>query len=150
MQRSPSYISSLPAKDPSVDFCKRYLPLSFANWLMRVKYLVLSYLFFNFCQTFPARARKMMYTRTKAQLPDNVSLDPHFTPAYSPWDQRLCLCPDGDFFQALRGGKGNIATGHIETVNEKGIVLKDGRGEIDADIIVTATGLKIVSLQPLR
>jgi len=144
VQRSPSYISALPAKDPSVDFCKKYLPLNFANWLMRVKYLVLSYLFFNFCQTFPNRARKLMYARTKAQLPENIPLNPSFTPKYSPWDQRLCLCPDGDFFAALRSGKGSIMTGHIDSVTEKSIVLKDGAGEVDADIIVTATGLKIL------
>jgi cation diffusion facilitator CzcD-associated flavoprotein CzcO len=144
VQRSPSYISSLPARDKSVDFCKRYLPLTFANWLMRVKYLVLSYLFFNFCQAFPKRARELLYGETRKQLPKNISLEPHFTPAYGPWDQRLCLCPDGDFFAALRSGKGNIATGHIETVTEKSIILKDGAGEVDADIIVTATGLKIL------
>jgi len=144
VQRSPSYISALPGKDPQIDFVRRYLPLSFANWLMRVKYLCLSYLFFNFCQSFPRRARKLMYKRTEAQLPDNIKLNPHFTPSYSPWDQRVCLCPDGDFFEALRSGKGNIATGHIETVKDNSIVLKDGAGEVEADIIVTATGLKIL------
>jgi len=145
VQRSPSYIASLPKQDRNAMFLKRWLPLAWATRLLRIKYLLLSYFFFNFCQRFPKRARAALYKETKKQLPDNVPHDPHFTPRYGPWDQRLCMCPDGDFYEALRSGKANIMTGQIETVTETGLKMKDQpENTLDADVIVTATGLKIL------
>ncbi|KAL7007165.1 hypothetical protein EMMF5_003391 [Cystobasidiomycetes sp. EMM_F5] len=145
VQRSPSYINSLPAFDRSGEFLKRWLPFSWAAKLLRIKYLLLSFLFFQFCQRFPQRARKLIYAQTKKQLPKHISLEPHFVPRYGPWDQRLCLCPDGDFYAALRKGNSNIVTGYIENVTENKIIIKDQPdASVEADIIVTATGLKIL------
>jgi len=146
VQRSPSYVACLPKSDRSADILKRWLPLSWATRILRVKYLLLSYLFFTFCQKFPNKARQTLYAETKKQLPSNVPHSPHFTPKYAPWDQRLCMCPDGDFYEALRSGKGNIVTGHIETITDKGIKIKDQpESTLEADVIVTATGLKILT-----
>ena len=144
IQRSPSYIFSLP-KDPQVQFFKRWLPLSWANRLLRFKYLLLSFFFFNFCQRFPRRARKLMYKQTKQQLPKHIGVEPHFAPKYNPWDQRLCMCPDGDFYTALRSGKASIVTGHIGDITEDTIKIKDQpESSVEADVIVTATGLKLL------
>jgi len=145
IQRSPSYISSLPAVDHSAIFLKRWLPLSWATRVLRLKYLVLSYLFFTYCQTFPKSARGLLAKATKAQLPSNIGLEPHFVPRYGPWDQRLCMCPDGDFFAALRSGKASIVTGHIENIAGHSIAIKDQpESRLEADILVTATGLQIL------
>ena len=145
IQRSPTYIAKVPSVDPSADTLKRWLPSSWANRLLRLKYLWTSYLFFTFCQTFPNAARKMLAKATAAQLPSTIPLDPHFTPAYGPWDQRLCASPDGDFYAALRDGKANIITGHIDTITPDSIVIKDQpESTVEADIIITATGLKIL------
>lgn len=145
VQRSPSYIGAIPRKDSSVDFLKRWLPSSWATKILRIKYLLLSFLFFNFCQRLPNFSRKLLLSGAKKQLPSTIPVDPHFSPKYKPWDQRFCMCPDGDFYAALRSGKANIVTGHIENVTEDSIVIKDQpESTIEADIIVTATGLKIL------
>lgn len=145
VQRSPSYIGAIPKKDASAEFLKRWLPTTWATKLLRVKYLLLSFLFFNFCQRLPGIARKLLLAGTKKQLPSSTPVDPHFSPKYKPWDQRFCMCPDGDFYAAIRSGKANIVTGHIETITEDSIRIK-GQPEstIEADVIVTATGLKIL------
>jgi cation diffusion facilitator CzcD-associated flavoprotein CzcO len=145
IQRSPTYIAKVPSVDPSADTLKRWLPSSWAHRLLRLKYLWMSYLFFTFCQSFPNVARKMLAKATSAQLPRNIPLDPHFTPAYGPWDQRLCASPDGDFYTCLREGKANIITGHIERINHDSIVIQDQpESTLRPDIIITATGLKIL------
>lgn len=142
IQRSPSYIASLPKVDQSAQTLKRWLPASWATKLLRVKYLVLSFLFYNYCQRFPTAARKALAKATQAQLPSNITVDPHFKPRYGPWDQRLCMSPDGDFYAALRSGKASIVTGHIQDVSENAIHTETER--IDADVIVTATGLRLL------
>ena len=145
VQRSPSYIGAIPRQDKSVDLLKRWLPLSWATKLLRVKYLLLSFLFFNFCQQLPNFSRKLLLSGAKKSLPPSIPVDPHFSPKYKPWDQRFCMCPDGDFYAALRSDKANIVTGHIETITEDTIVIKDQpESKIEADVIVTATGLKIL------
>jgi len=145
VQRSPSYIGAIPRQDKSVDLLKRWLPISLATKLLRVKYLLLSFLFFNFCQRLPNYSRKLLLSGAKKELPSNIPVDPHFSPKYKPWDQRFCMCPDGDFYAALRTDKANIVTGHIETITEDSIIIKDQpESRIEADVIVTATGLKIL------
>jgi cation diffusion facilitator CzcD-associated flavoprotein CzcO len=145
IQRSPSYIQGIPSVDPQSQFLKRYLPSSWANRILRIKYLLLSYLFFTFCQTFPRKARSLLASATRKELPKSIPFDPHFIPKYSPWDQRLCACPDGDFFVALRSGKAKIVTGHIECVTEDSIRIKDQpESTLAVDVIVTATGLKLL------
>lgn len=142
LQRSPSYLLSVPGIDPLDALARRLLPTWVFHKLVRLKFLVLPFLFFTFCRVFPKAARGLMRAGTTKQLPKNIPHDPHFQPAYNPWEQRMCVCPDGDFFRCLHEGKADIATGHIETVTAHGITLQSGQ-EIEADIIVTATGLKM-------
>lgn len=142
LQRSPSYIMSLPSRDVIGKFWHAILPESWAAKIDRIRFMLVSYGFFYFCRSFPNAAKKILAKVTKAQLPDTIPLDPHFKPSYNPWEQRLCLCPDGDFYAALRKGKADIVTDTIKTVTEKGILLSSG-DTLQTDIIVTATGLKI-------
>lgn len=142
LQRSPGYLVTMPQHDPLESFMRKVFPMWIVHKIVRLKWLMMPWLFFNFCRTFPNAARKVMRTRTEKELPKNVPHDPHFEPAYTPWQQRLCVCPDGDFFQCLHEGKADVATGQIETMSSDTITLKSGQ-EIKADIIVTATGLKV-------
>src|SRR5690606_26356985 len=111
----------------------------------RRKNVSLQTLFYNFCRRFPNQARKLIRAQLRAQLGRDFDIDTHFNPSYNPWDQRLCLVPNGDLFRALRKGKASVVTDQIETFTETGIRLKSGL-ELDADIIVTATGLNLVAL----
>ena len=142
LQRSPSYIVARPAIDPFARLVQKYLPQWLAHRITRFKVLILSFLFLKFCASYPLAARNMIKKATLKQLPDNIPHDPHFSPRYNPWEQRLCLCPDGDFFKAMRAGKASVITDTIATVTETGIQLISGQ-TLDADIIVTATGLKL-------
>jgi cation diffusion facilitator CzcD-associated flavoprotein CzcO len=143
VQRSPSYILSLPAVDPTGEALRKFFPAWIASRLLRWKYLIQPYLFFQFCRSFPNAAKKIMHKRTQQSLPSDIPLDPHFKPSYNPWEQRLCVCPDGDFYTALKKGNTDIVTDTIKTVTETGLITESGK-EIEADIIITATGLKIL------
>jgi cation diffusion facilitator CzcD-associated flavoprotein CzcO len=158
LQRSPTYILTRPSVDPMGSFMHRWLPSWAASKLVRWKFLVLPFLFFKFCRRFPQAARGIIKSATEKELPPSVSHNPHFSPKYNPWEQRLCVCPDGDFYKALRGGKTSIVTDHIENVSEKTITTRDGT-VLAPDTIITATGLKIqiaggaqisVDRQPVR
>jgi len=142
LQRSPSYLVSLPKYDPFAKIVRFLLPSSIAFSIIRFKNICRIYFTYHLFRTFPSFARFVLRTRTRKELKGVVDTDPHFKPAYNPWDQRLCICPDGDFFKALASRKANIVTAHIDQVVEDGIILKDGR-KLDADMIITATGLKI-------
>lgn len=142
LQRSPSYILALPQDDPIGRFLHWILPSSIATKLVRLKWILMAFFFFQLCRAFPNLSKKVLKKRTTDLLPKNMPFSPNFEPTYNPWDQRVCLCPDGDFFKSLHGGHADIATGHIDTVTEKGITLKSGQ-KLEADIIVTATGLKL-------
>lgn len=142
LQRSPSWVLGIPQEHHSGPLMRKYLPSWMASQLIRWKFLVIPLLFFHFCRRFPNAARNMLQKRTKEELPESLSLDPDFNPKYNPWEQRLCFCPDSDFFKCLRSGKADIVTDTIETVTSSGINLASGN-TLDADIIVTATGLKM-------
>lgn len=142
LQRSPSYILAIPAVDPFAQWASKLLPSHMAHRITRLKFLVLSFLFVKFCAFFPTAARNLIKKATVKELPKSVPHDPNFEPRYNPWEQRLCLCPDGDFFEAMRAGKASVVTDTITTVTETGIQLASGK-TLDADVIVTATGLKI-------
>ncbi|MCJ1282615.1 hypothetical protein MMC26_001940 [Xylographa opegraphella] len=142
LQRSPGYIVSVPSVDRSAQWLGRFLPAWLTYSLIRLKYLVMPTLFFKFCRSFPNAARKVMRKGTVELLPKHVPHDPNFEPKYNPWEQRLCVSPDGDFFKSLHSGKSDVVTGVIETVTETGIRMESGRS-LDADIIITATGLKL-------
>jgi cation diffusion facilitator CzcD-associated flavoprotein CzcO len=142
LQRSPTYIIPMPKEnvvDRTIEFIFPHF-LAFA--MIRFKWILMSLLLVTYCQWFPHHARKSFLKRIKQELPQGTSLDPDFTPSYNPWDQRLCVCPDGDFYTCLRSGKGSVKTGVIDRVTQAAIRLKSG-DELNPDIIVTATGLKM-------
>lgn len=143
VQRSPSYVLSLSSVDPTGNFIRRWLPTPLAFALVRIKYLVVPFLFFLFCSYFPKVAKGALLKRSKQLLPENIPVDPNFNPKYYPWQQRLCVCPDGDFYDCLKTGKGSIVTGDIEMVDEKSIKMKESGQVLQPDVIITATGLKI-------
>jgi cation diffusion facilitator CzcD-associated flavoprotein CzcO len=149
LQRSPSYIMALPAADIMGDWVRRWFPNWIAHTIVRWKCLILPFLFFKFCTAFPNAARKVIQANTQRQLPPSITHDPNFKPAYNPWEQRLCVCPDGDFFQALRKGNSDIVTDTIKTVTASGIQTDSGK-TINTDIIITATGLRCNSQAALE
>jgi cation diffusion facilitator CzcD-associated flavoprotein CzcO len=142
LQRSPSYIFSVPPEDPIAAWLKRKLPLERALPLVRWKNVLFGIGLYQYCQKFPRRARKFLMNQVRKQVGDSVDVDTHFNPSYDPWDQRLCLVPDGDLFAAINAGKVDVVTDHIETFTEEGIRLRSGR-ELEADMIITATGLQL-------
>ncbi|CZS97890.1 hypothetical protein WAI453_008888 [Rhynchosporium graminicola] len=144
LQRSPTYIVAIPAVDPMWTFIRKWLPTWLAHTIVRWKFLILPFLFYKFCRAFPNVARKVIRGGTEKELGPNskIPFDPNFKPAYNPWEQRLCVCPDGDFFKAIHKGNADMVTDTIKNVTAHGIET-DGGKMIDADVIITATGLKI-------
>lgn len=142
LQRSPSYFIAQPSIDPVAQFIRKILPGSWAHTYMRIRNQIRSSFLFYMSRVFPNLIRRVLRFLIARQLPKNFPMDPHFSPNYKPWDQRLCMVPDGDFFKAIKAGKASIATGHIDEILPNGIRLKDGQ-ELEADLIVQATGLKV-------
>ena len=142
LQRTPSYIMSLPQKDPIANFLRKLLPSKIAYKLTRKKNISIARAVWNFCQKFPNVARKIIRSNNKKLLPKGFPVEEHFNPPYNPWDQRLCAVPDGDLFKVIQEGKGSIVTDYIETFTKNGIALKSGK-ELEADIVITATGLNV-------
>ena len=142
LQRSPGYILSRPSVDPTASWMTKLVPSWLVFSLVRTKFLLLSFLFVNFCKQFPNTARKIIKKETVKRLPENIPHDPHFEPRYNPWEQRLCLDPDAKFFKALRAGKADVVTGIIKCIHGKSIEMKSGQ-HVAADLIITATGLKL-------
>ncbi|HEY5925746.1 MAG TPA: NAD(P)/FAD-dependent oxidoreductase [Kofleriaceae bacterium] len=141
LQRSPTYIMSRPARDPIADWLRKRLSTEQAYSLTRWKNVLLGALFYTYSRRFPEHAKKLLVGGVKRMVP-NVDVEKHFTPRYNPWDQRLCLVPDADLFAALREGTVSVVTDEIDSFTETGIALKSGE-QLEADIIVTATGLKL-------
>lgn len=144
LQRSPSYIVARPGRDALADRLRALLPERLAHRVVRGKNVVMGTLFFQLMRRLPRRASLALRKRVAAQLPASIPVDPHFVPSYDPWDQRLCLVPDADLFRALRSGKADIVTDRISRFTSSGVSLSSGRS-LDADIIVTATGLRLVA-----
>jgi monooxygenase len=142
LQRSPTYIVARPAKDATVNRLYAKLPERLARALARWKYILLQMYFYNMARKKPEAFKQRIIALARAQLGPGVDMQKHFTPRYNPWDQRLCLVPDGDLFKAIRAGKASIVTDEIETWTETGLKLRSGE-ELLADIIVTATGLVV-------
>lgn len=140
LQRSPTYIVSMPGKDQWAARLSRCLPDSLAAGIVRWRNILFGLFFFKLCRRKPARIKKMIIDGVRKELGDDYDVDTHFTPGYNPWDQRLCLVPDGDLFEAIRAGKAEVVTDHIDTFTEQGIRLTSGR-HLDADLVVAATGL---------
>jgi monooxygenase len=142
LQRSPSYVISLPAVDPLAELARRLLPEMAAYRLIRGKNVALMALSYQLSRRRPRLVRAVIRRGARSQLPAGFDVDTHFNPLYDPWDQRMCVCPDADLFKALRGGAASIVTDRIETFTERGVRLTGG-AELDADVIVTATGLRL-------
>jgi cation diffusion facilitator CzcD-associated flavoprotein CzcO len=143
LQRSPSYVLSMPNEDPIANVLRRWVGERRAHAIVRWKNVVLATLLFQLSQRFPRPMRKLYRAGALRQLPAGFAVDTHFNPSYKPWDQRLCLVPDGDLFQTLSDGGAEIVTAEIDRFTEGGIRLRDG-GELEADVIVTATGLNLL------
>ncbi len=142
LQRSPSYIVTRPAADKMANRLRKALPARTAYWLTRWKNILLQLFFYQLARKKPEKFSQTVIGAAKAQLGPGYDVATHFTPTYKPWDQRLCLVPDGDLFRALRKGLASIATGKIQRFTEDGIRLESGE-EVKADVIVTATGLNV-------
>jgi len=141
LQRSPSYVFTLPGTDKITAVQRRFLPRSVSYKLTRARNVAISPALFKTSRRFPGAMRSWLLGQVKKQVGDGVDMT-HFSPTYGPWDQRLCACPDGDFFSVLRDGKASIVTDTIDRFTPTGIKLTSGR-ELEADVIVTATGLAV-------
>ncbi len=141
LQRSPTYVINLPSEDVIANFFRKMLPGKLAYALARWKNIFISMFFFMASKKWPRSVRKIIQKQIRKVLGKDYDMK-HFEPPYNPWDQRLCVVPDNDLFHAIKSGKAEIVTDHIEQFTEKGILLKSG-SELEADIIVTATGLKV-------
>lgn len=142
LQRSPSYVMSLPSVSPANAFLKRWLPPRLAHPVNWWRAFCMEQLFVLFSLAFPRASRRLLLAGVRKQLPARVSVDDHFTPRYAPFDQRLCLTPDNEFFKAFHRDNCDIVTDTIEAVTEDAILTTSGK-RIEADIIVTATGLHV-------
>ncbi len=145
LQRSPTYVFSRPGQDALTSGVRKVLPARLANDLVRFGNAAGTLGLYQLCRRAPKLSRALIRRLTKAQLPEGYPVDVHFKPAYAPWDQRLCVVPDGDLFRAIRRGKAAVVTDTIDRIDETGIVLGSGE-HLDADIIVTATGLQMLAL----
>jgi len=140
LQRSPTYIVSRPQEDPVANWLRRHLPPKAAYRITRWRLVLLGMWFYRLCKKKPEHVKAMIESGVRAQLGPDYDVGTHFTPRYNPWDQRLCLVPDGDLFRAIRSGRASILTDRIVAFVERGLKLESG-SVLEADIVVTATGL---------
>ncbi len=144
LQRTPTWVVSAPARDPFANGLRKVLPERVAYRVTRYKNRTMQQFVYGKTRTAPHKVRAKLLQLTRAELGDEIT-DRHFTPTYNPWDQRLCLIPDGDLYEAIKNGTATVVTDHIDTVTETGIRLRSG-DELAADIIITATGLQLVTV----
>ncbi len=142
LQRSPTYVLSLPHRDPFATRVRRWLPAGLAHRVVRWKSILVTAFFYRLSRRRPATVRRMVRKQNVALLPDGYDVDTHFRPRYDPWDQRMCFVPDGDLFTAVRRGDAEVVTSTIDHLDADGVVLTGGR-HLHADLIVTATGLTL-------
>lgn len=142
LQRSPTYIGSLPDVDPFAEQVNKFLPERAAHVVNRWKAIIFSTAQYQLARKFPKYMRKTLLTMAARRLPEGYDVEKHFGPRYNPWDERLCLAPNGDLFKTIRKGNADVVTDTIDTFTETGIKLNSGE-ELEADIIVTATGLNL-------
>lgn len=149
LQRSPTYVVSRPDRDVVANTLRKVLPESWAYAITRWKNVRLSQYVYKRSRTRPEKLRKLLLDMVRRELGPDYDVEKHFTPRYNPWDQRLCLVPNADLFKSIKSGKTIMVTDHIQTFTDTGITLKSGQ-EIEADIIVTATGLTLQVLGGAR
>ena len=145
VQRSPTYVVSLPAEDAIAETLKKFLPEKLAYRIIRWKNVRFQRYVYHQTRVNPNKVKQKLLDLVRKHLGPDYDVDTHFTPDYNPWDQRLCLVPDADLFKAINAGKATVVTNEIERFTATGLELKSGE-TLDADIIVTATGLNLVVL----
>jgi monooxygenase len=145
LQRTPSYVVSIPGIDPIAYFLRKHLPSNVVWPVVRWKNVLIQSGFFRLARRRPEFVKKLLRRAAMRQLPKSVDVDTHFNPPYNPWDQRLCVVPNADLFGVLADGSASIVTDRIETFTETGIKLESGK-ELEADVIVTATGLNLLPI----
>lgn len=148
LQRSPSYVASLPAKDKLAVFLAKILPTKWVHRFMRWRNMSIHRFVYKMSVRFPDRARRFFQKGVRKLLPEGYDMK-HFTPKYNPWEERLCMVPDGNLFKAIGDGNATVETDHIERFTETGIQLKSGK-HLDSDIVVSATGLKLDLLSGMK
>lgn len=142
LQRSPTYMAAVPSRDPVAIVTRKFLPEKWAYVVNRWKNVMQQVIVYRLSQSRPRMMKRFFLSWAKRQLPDDYDFDTNFKPSYNPWDQRLCAVPDGDIFKVISEGKASIVTDTIDTFTESGLKLDSGK-ELDADIIVTATGFNL-------
>jgi monooxygenase len=142
LQRSPTYIVARPTQDAIAKWLRRHLPMKIAYGLARWYNALFAIYFYNLARRKPEAVKRWIAAQVRAQLGDDYDIATHFTPRYNPWDQRLCLAPDADFFRAIKDGKAEVVTDKIDRFTATGLRLQSGRA-LDADIVVAATGLHL-------
>uniref|UniRef100_B0T846 FAD dependent oxidoreductase n=1 Tax=Caulobacter sp. (strain K31) TaxID=366602 RepID=B0T846_CAUSK len=149
LQRSPTYVVSRPAEDGIANWLRARLPAMTAYGITRWKNVLMQMLFFNIARKKPEKTKAQLLDQVRQHLGPDYDIATHFTPRYNPWDQRLCLVPDADLFESLKAGTSSVVTDQIDTFTEDGLLLKSGKA-LDADIIVTATGLRMQLLSGME
>jgi cation diffusion facilitator CzcD-associated flavoprotein CzcO len=149
LQRSPSYVLSLPGVDKPALWLRERLSPAAAYAVTRWKNILVSTGIYQLSRRRPELVRRLIRRGVQSRLPRGFDVDTHFRPAYDPWDQRLCLVPDGDLFRAISAGTVEVVTDHIDRFTERGIRLASG-GELEADVVVTATGLDLQFVGGMR
>ncbi len=149
LQRSPSYVVALPEEDGIANWLRGHLPAKIAYGITRWKNVLLGLCFFWLSRRYPEAIKRLIVNGVRKQVGPDCDVETHFTPHYNPWDQRMCLAPNGDLFEAIRERRATVVTDHIETFTEQGLKLRSGR-ELEAEFIVTATGLDLQVLGDLE
>jgi len=149
LQRSPTYVVSRPAEDGIANWLRAKLPAMTAYGITRWKNVLFQLLFFNMARKYPGKTKERLLGMVREHLGPDYDVATHFTPSYNPWDQRLCLVPDADLFDSIKSGASSVVTDHIDTFTETGIRLKSGK-TLEADVIVTATGLRMQLLSDMQ
>ena len=149
VQRSPTYVVSRPAKDWIANLLRKILPESLAYRITRFKNVQMQRFVYWRTRTAPQKVKEQLLGEVRDALGPDYDIETNFTPRYNPWDERLCLIPDGDLFESIKSGKASVVTAHIDCFTESGLRLESGQ-EIEADIIVTATGLQLEVLSSVR
>lgn len=149
LQRSPTYMVSRPAEDAFANWLRKWLPPMVAYGITRWRNVLLGMLFFRLSRSRPGWVKKRMLEGVKALLPHDYDIEQHFTPDYNPWDQRVCLVPDADMFEAISEGRAEVVTDTIDRFTKRGVRLNSGR-ELEADLVVTATGLQLEMLAGMQ
>ncbi|MEO6624056.1 MAG: NAD(P)/FAD-dependent oxidoreductase [Burkholderiaceae bacterium] len=149
LQRSPTYMVARPSEDAMANWLRRHLPAQWAYGINRWKRVLLGMYIYRMCKVKPEKIKRLLLGGVRQALRPDYDVKTHFTPRYNPWDQRLCLVPDGDMFESIRSGRASVVTDHIDSFTETGIRLKSGK-ELEADLVITATGLNLQVLGGLR